>query len=267
MNSIPNFIPERLTAARLHRGYKYQVDLARALIAWANEDPHRPTFSPSCVNHWEKGVNKPDSQHLAGLVAVLDRPREYFTGEDPEEKIAEYWAQQIEKYERKRLEDKGFRPAFFELLANEYNCTIETRGAWIRPGSGRFGVAPEEDLDLGRFDIMVDAVNGVKLLPERRADTDYGIEAADFEDDGDPETVPAAVFHVAGKGKEFALSLEELLQLQRILGGFIRSYIEEKSAKISSAEPIRQRVEVSEDSAGNGSGSQRDSSGSGSGSK
>lgn len=255
---------DRLRRAMDEKGYSEET------LAAAVEEKSGETVTKSAVSHWLTGKNGIGKKKLNALSDLLSHPREYFTGEDPEEKSAAYYAQEIEKEERKRLKDKGIRPAFLELLENEYNCTIETLNAWLEPKTGRFWVDPDPFFTLGfdNYDIKADAVKGVELLPGRRDDVNHGVLADRFVNGlEDPETVPAAVFHVTGKGKDFALSLEELLQLQRILGGFIRSYIEEKSAKISSAEPIRQRVEVSEDSAGNGSGSQRDSSGSGSGSK
>ena len=215
------------------------------------------TVSKSAVSHWLTGNNGINKSKLVVVAALLCHPVEYFTGEDPEEKSAAYYAQEIEKDERSRLEEKGFCPWFFEFLENKYECTIETLNAWIEQKTGRFWVDPDPFFTLGfdNFDIKADAVKGVELLPERRKDIKHEILADRCVNGfGDLDTVPAAVFHCSGNKKDFAVSLDELLQLQQILGGFAESYIQEKSAKLSNAVPI-QPVEISGSPDGSGSGS------------
>lgn len=231
--------PGSIREARLNKGFS-QKKLAEELSVVLGYE-----ITNKAVSHWEKGRCAPTADHLRALHEVLEVSEGFFLvrGDRPQ---AEKYVNDQDAEERKRLRNLKFRPGFFEYLESVYECRIETLNAWIRtdPGKycGRFGVGADYDLSEGlpgNYDIEQSAAAGTRLLDHPRDDHDDGIFPDDFEDSDDDnyreEIKPAAVFHFNGRRKDCAASLDDLLEVQRMLDRFTKACIEEKLDRFTRA--------------------------------
>lgn len=223
-------IPDRIKEARLKKGFS-QEKLAKAVGAMTGNG-----LTDGSVSQWECGDTAPSAENLRALSEVLEVPESFFLvrGDRPQ---AEKYVKDREAEERKRLRKfgkLGFRPGFFEYLESVYKCRIETLNAWIRtdPGKycGEFGV--NEDIDLnevlpGSYDIEQSAAAGAHLLDSPRDDIRFPVFPDSFDNDSE-EIKPAAVFHFDGRRKDCAVSLDDLLEIQRMLDRFTKACVDEK---------------------------------------
>lgn len=208
--------PGSIRAERNKRGWS-QKELTKRVSAELGY-----VITDGTISNWEVGRHDPDPECLRALAKVFGVPVVSFLVGGDRPAAAEY-VQSREDAERQRLRKLGFLPGFLEFLEGEYNCRIETLGAWIRPDTGEFGVMPDVDLEISfdnEYDIQQSAA-GADLVDGFRDDTRFpkSNESIKLED--------AAVFHF-DRREDTARPLSELLELQNVLGRFARAYLDEK---------------------------------------
>lgn len=216
-------IPEVIRDERKKR------NLTQEKLAEMISDELGDVITYQTISHWECGRHNPEPEHLRALAHALNVPESCFLvgGDRP---AAEQYVKTREDVERQRLRRLGFLPGFFDFLEGKYNCRIETLGAWIRADTGEFGVAPDDDLEIS-FDntySIQQSATGASLVNGIREDQKRSIFPESFEDDAMDPAEDAAVFHFSGRREDCALPLSELLELQNMLGRFVRAFVDEK---------------------------------------